>query len=335
MISKQHATLSRMAFTAALFATCQVASAATATATATAIATDTVNDSALQTVVDAQAPRDAVLRAQILLDRARYSPGEIDAAYGGNMQLAVAAYQAAQGLPVTGTVDAGTWTALNADAAPALTAYTLVAEDVAGPFVVIPAKTAAKARLKALGYTSAVEALGEKFHASPRLLRELNPDANFSNAGELIRVPNVANAAPVLGTVKVIVDKSDHAVSLVDAAGKVLARYPASTGSERDPLPIGDWKINGIARNPWFNYNPALFWDAAPGSKKAKLAPGPNNPVGVVWMDLSKEHYGIHGTPEPGKIGKTESHGCIRLTNWSASEVATAISAGTLVVLQE
>lgn len=329
MISNERATLSSLALATALLVACPGASAATV------LATDAVNDKALQPVVDAQASRDAVLRAQILLDRARYSPGEIDAAYGGNMRLAVDAYQAAQGLPVTGTVDAGTWTALNADAAPALTAYTLVAEDVAGPFVVIPAKTAAKAKLKALGYTSAVEALGEKFHASPRLLRELNPDANFSNAGEVIRVPNVADATPVLGAVKVIVDKSDHAVSLVDAAGKVLARYPASTGSERDPLPIGDWKINGIARNPWFNYNPALFWDAAPNSKKAKLAPGPNNPVGVVWMDLSKEHYGIHGTPEPGKIGKTESHGCIRLTNWSASEVATAISAGTLVVLQE
>ena len=104
---------------------------------------------------------------------------------------------------------------------------------------------------------------------------------------------------------------------LVDAADKTIARYPASTGSEHDPLPIGEWKIKGVARNPDFHYNPKLFWDADPAHAKAKIAPGPNNPVGMVWVDLSKEHYGIHGTPEPSKVGKTESHGCIRLTNWT------------------
>lgn len=300
-----------------------------------ALATDVVNDAARLDVVAAGAPREAILRAQVLLDRAQFSPGEIDAAYGGNMQAAVSAYQGARGLPVNGTVDVATWAALNADATPALTVYTVSADDVAGPFHAIPAKTEAKAKLKALGFVSPVEGLGEKFHASPALLRELNPAANFANAGEVIRVPNVIGTPAMVGAVKVIVDESDHALTLLDAADKVLARYPASVGSEHDPLPVGNWTIQGIARNPVFHYNPALFWDAAATSKKATLAPGPNNPVGVVWMDLSKEHYGIHGTPEPSKIGKTESHGCIRLTNWSASAVAAAISAGTAVVLQE
>ena len=120
----------------------------------------------------------------------------------------------------------------------------------------------------------------------------------------------------------------------VGAGGALLAQSPAWTGSPNDPLPVGTWKINGVHANPVYHYNPKLFWDAEPGDKKAKVQPGPNNPVGVVWIDLSKEHYGIHGTPVPGHVGKTESHGCIRLTNWSAAEVAAAVAAGVEVVLQ-
>jgi lipoprotein-anchoring transpeptidase ErfK/SrfK len=124
-------------------------------------------------------------------------------------------------------------------------------------------------------------------------------------------------------------------VSLLDEAGKVVAQYPASTGSEHDPLPIGDWKIKGVGKNPVFHYNPQLFWDAKAADTKATLPAGPNNPVGVVWIDLSKDHYGIHGTPEPSKIGKTQSHGCIRMTNWSALEVSQAVKPGMTATLQD
>lgn len=148
-------------------------------------------------------------------------------------------------------------------------------------------------------------------------------------------VPNVGAERALPKAASLVVDRSASTLTLLDAGGKVIAQVPASTGSEHDPLPIGQWKVNGVARNPPFHYNPKLFWDARPEENKATIPPGPNNPVGVVWIDLSKDHYGIHGTPEPGKIGKTQSHGCIRLANWDAARVADAVGPGTPVVLQE
>jgi lipoprotein-anchoring transpeptidase ErfK/SrfK len=134
---------------------------------------------------------------------------------------------------------------------------------------------------------------------------------------------------------KIVVDKSASTVALVDAGGRVVAQFPATTGSEHDPLPIGDWKVQGVSKNPEFHYNPDLFWDAKADQAKATIPAGPNNPVGVVWIDLSKEHYGIHGTPEPRTIAKTQSHGCIRLTNWDVLKVAAAVKPGTPAILQE
>ena len=291
---------------------------------------DLVNDP----VKSHQSHAAALLREQILLDRAHFSPGEIDGAGGRNTRSAIAGFQAAHGIEATGKVDATTWQALEQDAQPVLTTYTLTDADVAGPFVTVPDDIEQQATLEHLGYQSAQEALGEKFHASPALLQRLNPKARFV-AGEDLVVPNVLDVAALTPAARVVVDRSDAAVRLLDAKEHVLAQFPASMGSEHDPLPIGDWKIRGVTRDPVFHYNPALFWDADPLKSKTTVAAGPNNPVGAVWIDLSKEHYGLHGTPEPSSVGKNQSHGCIRLTNWDALAVASAVKAGTPVTLQE
>lgn len=274
------------------------------------------------------------LRAQVLLDRAHFSSGQIDGQYGSNMRQALMGFQKSRGLQATGKLDQATLDALD-DRQPVLATYTITDADAQGPYHKVPESMMKKAKLPALAYGSIEEALGERFHVSPALLQQLNPGKNFARAGEQVIVPNVHAAAPLPAASRLVVDESDRTLSLLDDSGKVVAQFPASTGSKHDPLPIGEWKVNGVGRNPDYNYNPKLFWDAKPGDTKAKIKPGPNNPVGVVWIDLSKEHYGIHGTPEPSMIGKTESHGCIRLTNWDAARVADVVKPGFPVILQD
>lgn len=299
-----------------------------------ALAQDAALDADTVNAAERDAGDAALLRAQVLLDRAHFSPGEIDARGGTNTTRALAAFQRHRGLTPSGELDAETWQALTVDAPAALVEHTVTADELAGPMRALPEDMMEKAELDALGFESALEALGERFHAAPALLQRLNPGVEFA-AGQRILVPNVRDAAPLAAPDRVVVSKSDSVVRLLDAEGTVFAQFPASTGSEHDPLPIGDWTIEGVATDPTFHYNPALFWDADPSHAKAVLAPGPNNPVGTVWIDLSKPHYGIHGTPEPANIGKTQSHGCIRMTNWSARRVAEVVRPGMMAVLEE
>ncbi len=293
------------------------------------------NDPSRSTVVRPRSSGSAVLRAEILLDRAHFSSGEIDGSFGENMRNTVKAYQKAHDLPETGLVDAATWKLLNQDTAPVLVTYTISPQDVAGPFEKIPADMLEKARLKVLGYESPLEGLSEKFHASPRLLQRLNPGKKFDEAGQEILAPDVQRASGAGKGTLVVVLREERSVEVVDSDKRVIAHYPATMGSDHDPLPVGEWKLHKPIKDPPFFYNSDLFWDATEAHSKARIAPGPNNPVGPVWIGLSKEHYGIHGTPEPASIGKTQSHGCIRLTNWDALELAGMVTPGMTASLRE
>jgi len=294
---------------------------------------DEANDAARTPTLRLGNAGSMVVRAQVLLDRAHFSPGEIGGRFEANTRGALAAFRKSHGLPPGSVVDRETWGVLNQDAAPVVISYAIAQEDVAGPFFEIPDDMLEKAKLPALGYSSPLEAIGEKFHASPKLLQELNPGEAFDRAGDEILVPAIAYDPPGKAA-RIVVDGSERAVTAFDRDDRLLAWYPASVGSRHDPLPVGRWKIRGRRMDPEFHYNPDLFWDAEPSSERATIPPGPNNPVGRVWIDLSKPHYGIHGTPEPETIGKTQSHGCIRLTNWDALELAEMVSPGTPAVLR-
>jgi lipoprotein-anchoring transpeptidase ErfK/SrfK len=283
------------------------------------------------------------LAAQIMLDRAGFSPGEIDGRDGPNLRRALLAFQRAHKLAPTGRVDPETWTVLTnrTGSTPPLVTYEITEEDADGPFVdAIPSDLMEQAKLETLGYRSPLEALAEKFHASPQLLQRLNLGVPFDRAGQRVLVPNVAALdplAPPPGSkpdATIVVTKATSALTVEDTNGQVLFHAPVTTGSTRDPLPIGTWKVTGVQRMPPFHYNPDLFWDADPAHSKARIAPGPNNPVGTVWIDLTKEHYGIHGTPEPGRIGHMQSHGCVRLTNWDVQKVALWARPGMQVVFR-
>jgi lipoprotein-anchoring transpeptidase ErfK/SrfK len=275
-----------------------------------------------------------VTRAQILLDRARFSPGQIDGLYGEDLGVAVKGYRENHGLKSIATIDAEMWHLLDRDAGPLLSAYTITQADEKGPFQPLPAEVQDKAKLKWLGFETPEEELGERFHISPKLLAELNPGKDLDTAGERIAVPNVRRTAVGLA-LRVVVSKSKRTVIAYGTGGKELAQYPSTIGDSHDPLPIGNWTIVGIVHYPWFKWDPKLLWNVDQKLPIANLAPGPNNPVGVAWIGLSKVDYGIHGTPDPGNIGHGVSDGCIRLTNWDVDELSRMVRRGTPIVLEE
>lgn len=284
-------------------------------------------------------PTPAGVRLQVLLDRAQFSPGEIDGRFGENAKKALRAYAEARQLPSSDGLTEDVWKALTqADDRPVMTTYTITEQDVAGPFLrKLPSKLEDMKGIPRLGFTSPREALAEKFHMSEQLLAALNPGRHLDRAGDTIVVVDTTSGrggAPAKAD-RIEVDKVRQTVKLFDKLNALIGFYPATVGSEEKPSPSGTLKVTEVSRNPFYRYNPDYHFKGVRSRKPFTIKPGPNNPVGTVWINLSAESYGIHGTPSPEKISKAESHGCVRLTNWDAERVAASVAKGTPVAFVE
>ncbi len=278
------------------------------------------------------APQRALIRLEILLDRAHFSPGVIDGKTGGNLKLAMAAYAKASDLPADATAEALTAKLAAADRDTTVTRYTITDADVKGPFVEhLPTDMAELAKLDTPAYSGPVEELAERFHMDEDLLKALNPEADFSKAGTEITVAAVGKSKLPAAVTRIEVDKTAQAVRAFAADGKLLASYPATVGSQERPAPDGTYKVKTVATNATYTFDPKRLTFGDPGEGKLTIKAGPNNPVGTTWIALTKPTYGIHGTPEPRLVGKRASHGCIRLTNWDAEQLAAAVKAGATV----
>jgi lipoprotein-anchoring transpeptidase ErfK/SrfK len=331
------------------------AAAAKKTEPAVALTAESIENARWSAHFPASKLSPVIFKAQVWLDRAGFSPGEIDARGGESLDKALRAYQQANELEPTGKLDEPTWNALaKSSTERTVRNYTIAAADVEGPFVKrIPKQFLEMAKLDRLAYRSPRELLAEKFHMSEQLLSAVNKGKTFDREGVDIIVANVAEmelangsgrganrlrdaagkttADPSRKAGRVEVDKSERSVRVLGTDGKLIAFYPASIGSTEKPAPSGKFVVRSVTLNPSYHYNPKYAFKGQNASEPVTVPPGPKNPVGVVWIDLSAESYGIHGTPQPQNVSKTESHGCIRLTNWDALALAKLVRKGTPV----
>jgi lipoprotein-anchoring transpeptidase ErfK/SrfK len=280
-------------------------------------------------------PRAEIAALQVFLDREGISPGVIDGHLGGNVNKAIAAWQEMTGETLDPNNSEDIMRRLSYSGGLPIVDYTITAADAAGPYVAsIPEDYAHKSQMPAMSFTSTSEKLAEQFHMDESYLKALNPGVDFTIPGTIIKVINPGQ--PKAGSVtRIVADKSKKQVFAYGADGNLIAAYPATIGSTDTPSPTGTHTVQRIALDPGYTYNPKINFKQGDNDKILQIPPGPNGPVGTVWIALSKPTYGIHGTPEPSKIGKTNSHGCVRLTNWDATELAKMVKPGTTVEFTE
>ena len=279
-----------------------------------------------------------IVKAQVLLDRASFSPGEIDGRLGENAEKALKAFVESKSLALgKQSLTPEIWSALLATGQdPVIVDYKITEKDVKGPFLKkLPAKMEDMKDLKSLDYTSPREALAEKFHMSEALLEALNPGKKFDEAGQTISVANVMMKETKPTVARLEVDKTAQTVKALGKGGELIAFFPATVGSDDKPTPNGVLKVTSIDARPNYRYNPDYKFKGVKSKEAFTIKPGPNNPAGSQWIGLSSEGYGIHGTPNPSKVSKSESHGCVRLTNWDVDRLAKLLKKGTEVAFVE